>query len=810
MRTLLQDIRYGFRMLARNPSFTLVAVLTLALGIGASTAMFSVINTFILNPVPLADENRLVEINKIDKARGDWRMRASPRVYRNLEDRPDIFEQTASFIDCSIDISGDEFAERVVGYEVTPGFFEVLGVKPALGRVFHKDEGLPGSEDVVIISHSLWQSHFGGDTEIIGKKLTTKDRISGVRIFTIVGVMPPHFRFPSRYALYWRPFQFTSRVLDGYEGSLPNWWAIALLKAGVSHKKAQAFLDLLKQRLEADSPNWWKGWIIRARPLRDFLVDPELQKTLWTLMGAVGLILLIACANLANLQLVRTESRLREVSVRMALGAGRQRIIRQLLTESLLLSLLGGLGGVLITVWGIKILSRLVPSWSALVRPVEIDRATLLCALILSVATGVGFGLYPAWHACRIRLSESLKESAPMTSASLGWAFFRNAMVVVEVTLAFVLLVGAALMIRSVIHVLRVDPGYDPKDLARIHVPGRLGPVETGDRERSHSQLLVLAGRIAALPGTMATGLIGRGWTTSDWQVQGHDKPIRFRVARVGVGQFDPFRAMGIPLREGRLFQQTDTSEGQTSIVVNESLARLCWPGDSAVGKKVWRGRGSDISIRTVIGVVGDYKEYSYDQNVKAIFYEPYQRQEIRADCVMVRTSLDPASLMQGVRRGVKETLGDTYAYAPSIEWMEQMLWASTYSRRLYTSFLSAFGGAGLFLSALGVGGVLAYMVTRRTREIGIRMALGAERGDVFKLVLKKGLLLIIVGLIIGVAGALALTRVLRSLLYDVAPTDPMTFIFVSLLLMVVGLVACYIPARRATKIDPMVALRYE
>ncbi|UCD58558.1 MAG: ABC transporter permease, partial [Candidatus Hydrogenedentota bacterium] len=458
-----------------------------------------------------------------------WRV--SPQVYRHLESHPEIFEKMASFYYDIVEVAGDEFVERVFGCQVTPSFFEVFSIQPALGRVFQETEGGPGSEDVVVISHSLWQSRFGGDTEIIGQKLKTSDRTSTIRTFTIVGVMPSHFQFPLRRTRYWRPFQFTSELLKGSPGQGPNWWAIARLKAGVSREKAQAFLDTLSQHLAADSPKRWKGRIIRVRPLRDFFVDPELQKTLWTLIGAIGFILLIACANLANLQLARTESRLREVSVRMALGARRRHIVRQLLMEPVLLSSLGGLGGVLIAVWGVKILSLMVPSRSPSVRPVAIDQAMLLCGLTLSIATGIAFGLFPAWYACRIQLSESLKESGPVTSASASQQLFRNALVVGEVALAFFLLVGAALMIQSVMHVLRVNPGYDPTNLARINVIPRYGRVTSEELEERRSQLSALAERFAALPGTTATGLISDSFQLWDWQVQGQEEPIRLRVA---------------------------------------------------------------------------------------------------------------------------------------------------------------------------------------------------------------------------------------------------------------------------------------
>ncbi|UCD52527.1 MAG: ABC transporter permease [Phycisphaerales bacterium] len=604
MGTVWQDIRYGLRMLARSPGFTTVTVLTLALGIGASTAMFSVVNTFILDPVPFPGGDRLVEINEMDQTHSTMQ-RVSPLLYHNVESRSDVFEKTASFAHDIIDVHGDEFAERMLGCRVTPGFFEIFGVRPALGRVLQRGEGGPGNDKAIIISHSMWQRHFGGDAEVIGRKLETSNKA-----FTVVGVMPRHFQFPLRRTLYWRPFQFTGEQLsDAGGGLLRNWWAIARLKTDVSREEAQLSLDALNQRLAVDFPGKREGQIIRARPLRDFFVDPELQRTLWALLGAIGFVFLIACANLANLQLARTESRLREVSVRMALGAGRQRIVRQLLTENLLLSFLGGLGGILVAAWGIRVSSSLVPSFSPLVQPVGINHAMLLCTFMLSVAAGLACGLFPAWYACRVQVNESLKESGPATSTSLGQRLFRNALVAGEVTLAFVLLVGAGLMIQSVVHMLRVNPGYDPTNLARISLTTRYGWGSSEGLERWRSQFPALADRFAALPGTTAVGLMSSSSEWRYWRAQGKEEPVKLRLARVGVGRSDLFRAIRVPLREGRLFEQGDTAEGQTSVVVNESLARLCWPGASAVDKRIWVGTGADTSVRTIIGVVGDHKE---------------------------------------------------------------------------------------------------------------------------------------------------------------------------------------------------------
>ena len=805
MKALWHDVRYGLRQLRKSPGFTVIAVLSLALGIGVNTAMFSVVNTFILNPVPLPEGNRLVEINEIDQTHNKME-HVSPKVYQNLKNHPEIFEKTASFAHGIIDVSAakGQFVERLFGCEVTPSFFDIFAAQPAIGRIFQKQEGFPGNDDVVIISHSLWQRRFDGTMEIIGQKLKAREKV-----YTIIGVMPSHFQFPSRKTLYWRPFQFSSKEWnDPMRSHLSNWWAIARLRRDVSQKKAQTFLDGLNERLLLDFPEIQKDRIIRARPLRDFFIDPELQKTLWALMGVIGFVLLIACANLANLQLARTESRFKEVSVRMTLGAGRWHILRQFLTESLLLSLFGGFGSVLIATWGVKILSVLVPDWSPLLRPIVVDQSVLFFAILLSIATGILFGLFPAWSASRIQLGVSLKESGSTASTGSGRRLFRNTLVVGEVALSFVLLVGATLMIRSVVRMLRIDPGYNPTHLARVDLTALYGRRVDFDWERT--AFPEFAECLNDLPGTTAVGLMSVKWAGS-WNVAGRAEPVESIVTQVGVGRLDPHRALGLALLEGRLFEQMDNTEGQTSVIVNESFARFCWPGESAVGKTIQGRWGGDATIRTrmVIGVVSDHKRWGSEDHPRPTVYEPFERDPVSEVHILVRTSLDPASLLQAVRREAREVLRDR-TYVPSINWLEQVLWASTYSRRLYMHFLCAFGGAGLLLSGLGIVGVLAYSVNRRKREIGIRMALGAQSSDILKGVLGQGFKLTLVGLVIGLAGALAMTQVISSLLYDMSPTDPLTFGCVMLVLGLVALLASYIPARRAAEIDPMVALRDE
>jgi putative ABC transport system permease protein len=799
---LSQDVRFGLRMAAKTPGFTLVAVLTLALGIGACTAIFSVINTFILNPVPFPGGGRLVEINEIDQKHART-LRVSPPLYHDLESHPEVFEQTASFLYDLQQITGGEFVENLLGAQVTPSFFDLLSAQPVLGRVLQSDEGTPGKDDVLVISHSLWQSRFGGDAKVIGRTLRTSNKT-----YTIVGVMPAHFGFPSRKTLFWRPFQFTGQQQsdDRRRGEV-NWWAIARMRTGVSHEQAQAYLETLGQRLRQSFPEQTRDRVIRLRPLRDFFVAPELRTTFWALLAAISLVLLIVCTNVASLQLGRTEARWRELLVRMALGAGRRRIVGQMLTESVMLSFFGGLGGVLLAVWGVKALSLLVPGHAPLVRPLAVDRAMLLFSMVLSLGTGIAAGLLPAWYATRVRLHEALKETGSVASASRGHKLIRSGLVVGEVALAVVLLVGAGLMIQSLAHMLRVDPGYDPRNVARIEAVGVLYG-QRAEPEKKGAEILAMAERVSAIPKTTGVGFWVNSMAWRDWQLEGVAEPIRLRSAWVGTGRYDFFRALRIPLREGHLFDETDVSAGQTTVIVNERLAKLCWPGTSAIGKRLRSGTGKDVETRTVVGVVGDVKEWDYEKEPEATMYEPFQRRPAPSVEFFVRTSLDPASLMQVVQRDVKETISD--AFAPKIDWMEQVLWASTYSRRLYMMYLCAFAGIGLFLAALGLFAVLAHSVVRRTREIGVRLALGAQAKDVRMLVIAHGMTVAAGGITVGLAGAFAATRLLRGLLFNVSPLDPLTFAVVPVVLVLAALCACWLPARRAAKLDPMVALRYE
>jgi putative ABC transport system permease protein len=557
----------------------------------------------------------------------------------------------------------------------------------------------------------------------------------------------------------------------------------------------------LENELPEESKTLYKGLALRIRPLRNSFVDASVQRTLWILMGAIGFVLLIACANMANLQLARAEPRTREVCVRMAMGAGRGRILRQCLTESLLLSLAGGVLGLVVAFWGSKAMVLLVPSYAPVMRALGIDATVLGCAFILAGGAGIVFGLYPAWRMARLSLGESLKESTQMTSAGGGRRWFRNGLIVGEVALAMVLSVGGALMLNSVLHLLRQEPGFDPENLARIEV--RIPRVLFADDKLRKLRFQELADRLAAMPGCTAVGTSsGRGAYGVHITPKGDTRPVFFSEKCVGVGKNDWFKALRVPLIEGRWFEDADASRGQVSVLVNLRLARLFWPGQSAVGKKI-----PQLQLE-VVGVVGNFEEWRGGKEPEPTLYEPFERVGSIISTFYVRSTLDQASLRQNVRQAVRGVFPPTTE--PQIEWLEQALYASTYSHRLYAHFLCGFAAAGLFLAGVGVFGVLAYSVTRRTREIGIRMALGSEKHQIVALVMRQGARLLLGGLGIGMLASLGLTRLLESQLFEVRPIDPLSILVGATVLIGVGLLASYLPARRAAKVDPVVALRSE
>jgi putative ABC transport system permease protein len=807
MGTLLQDIRYGFRMLLRNPGFTFLVVLILAVGIGASTAIFSVVNAVLLNPLPTKDSHRFVEIREVNVAKGRD-VRVSPPLFLDLQQEKDVFEDMAAFSYETLLFPGQEFAETIYGYEVTPHFFTLLGVQPMAGRAFTSGEGQPGNDQVLVVSYGFWQRRFGSDPNLVGKTIILSDRP-----YTVIGIMPPQFQFPRRAKLgeFWQPnvlvSQDASHFMARFMRNMRNWGVVARLKPDVSRRQAQAVADILAQRLVQDHPETNTGWQIRIRPLRNMFTNEKLRQTMLGLLGAIICVLLIACANVGNLLLARSERRQKEIAIRMAVGAGRFRLVRQLLTESVLLALLAGGLGLLLTYWAMELLTALIPTNIPRMKEIAVDAGMLCLACLISVLTGVGFGLVPAWQSSRPQLDEALKEGGQSPQVGFGRKYFRNLLVVSEVALTLVLLVGAGLMIQSVARLLHVDPGFDPHNMLRIGLSLRPLPGQSGGQDMLYQQMVE---RLQTLPGAQSVGLCNPG-NTLEYVTEGDTIPIEVRRTGCSTGSSDYFKTMNIPLLKGRYFSEEDTRPGQRTIIINEAMAQLCWPGENPLGKQVKdAGRSTWAEAYTVVGVVGNVRDVRLDYEYGSRLFEPFQRWYFSYAFLMVRiqSGLDPLTLTKGIRCEIKALAPNTSA--PEIGSVEKELFDSTESYRTYLKFITFFAYVGLLLSMIGIYGVMSDSVARRTHEIGIRMALGAERSDVLKLVIKKGLLLIVVGLVIGAGGALAVTRVLRSLLFGVRPTDPMTFVAVSLLLMVVGLVACYIPARRATKIDPMVALRYE
>ena len=809
MRILYQDIRFALRILRRNPGFTITAVLCLALGIGACTAILSVVDSVLLRPMPFADPDRIMVIGEYDLEEGHH-MTVSSDIFLDLQEQIRSFEDIAYSHHTRLHLSGGEFPEAVQASPVSTNLFSVLSVKPLLGRTFLPDEDQPGKDNVVIISHGFWQRRFGGDPNILGKTISCLNLYanrahSEEKIYTVVGVMPSGFQLPEFY----RPDIFMPKLVRQSEKPEHRRFrglrAIARLKADATQRQVQAEANILAQRLAERYPEVYKNWTIRVRPLRLTFTDEEVQQSLLMLAGAVAFVLLIACANVASMLLARAAARQKEVALRTTLGAGRWRLIRQLLTESIMLSILGAALGLLLAHWGVELLKPVVSSALPRCGDIGIDLWTLGCTLVILVVTGVAFGLAPALQLSKPNLSEALKEGGSRFIAGPGRKPLRDLLVISQVALTLVLLIGAGLLIQTLIRMLRVDPGFNPRNLMEFEIMLPWSRyVESSQKVAFYEGLFE---RVRSLPGVQSIAAV-TGGLASEHSIQGQTTSIWIEERRCSVGPNDYLRTVGIPLLQGRYFTREDVAGPDNAIIINETAARQLWPGENPVGKRLGRSL-------TVIGVVAASRLWAYAYEHPPAFYIPYgtysklhlSGRDYHANFV-VRSTGEPLDLVPAIRREVAAL--DSRLPIGEFTKFEDRLRKSTARQRLYMQLLTIFAAIGLVLSAAGIYGLISYSVAQRTHEIGVRVALGAQRSNVLGLVIRKGLVLILVGVVIGVTGALALTRVLRSLLYGVTATDPMTFVVVSLVLMAVGLIACYIPARRATKIDPMSALRYE
>jgi len=790
-------------MLGRNPGFTITGVLTLALGIGTTAAIFSVVSAVLLDPLPVEDSHRLMKIGEFDTVKR-WKRRVSPALFLDLQQQEDLFEDMCAFTGTHLLVPGDEFPETVYGSQVTPNFFALLAAKPVKGRTFLPGEGQSGNDKILVVSHSFWQRYFGGDPNVVGRTISAIDGARREHLYTVIGIMPPEFQFPRRDYLceFWRP-----HILSRGDSSHPfervfrNWGVAARLHEHVSRQQSQAVADTISQRLAQEYPDHCANWRIQIQPLRNMFYGGKVRQTLLGLLGTIALILLLICANMTNLLLARSEKRQKEIAIRTALGAGRLRLVRQLGTECLLLALLGGALGLLVMHLSVDALTARIPLSIPRMREITVDEGLLGLICLISILTGAGFGLLPAWQSSKPRLNETLKETGGACHDGVRPGRIRDLLVVSEMALALVLLVGAGLMIQSVARLLRVDTGFDPHNMLSV------GVSFAQRREPGHIRRFVE--HFQALPGVKSVGLSEPG-SSSEYVTEGGTVPISIRRTGCSTGRSDYFKVMNIPLLIGRHFSAQDTHSSRKTIIINETMAQLCWPGEDPLGKRVKSERGSWEEASTVVGVVRDVKDVRLDYEYGPRFFIPFERSRLSYAFFMVRTQddLDPLTLTKAIRREIK--MLDPTVSVPRIRSVKEELFDSTGARRTYMKFMSLFAGVGLLLAVIGVYGVMSCAAARRTHEIGIRIALGARRSDVLRLTIKKGLSLVAAGLVMGVAGAIALTRMLASLLYDITATDPMTIVAVSLLLTSVALAACYIPARRATKIDPIEALRYE
>ena len=799
---LQRDVRHGLRTLVRNPGFTVAVVLTLALGIGANTAIYSVVNAVLLRPLPYPDPDHLVRLWSTHARTNRWGDWVSYPDFKDWREQNRNFEDMAAYRFWLFNVTGGEYPEVVPGVYVTHNLFSVLHAKPMLGRSFLSEEDQPGRNQVVILSFGLWQRRFGSDPGLVGRTVTIGDQSH-----TVVGIMPPGFGFPGRETNVWIPHGPLEELPQ--RGS-HNFRVVARLKPGVTVEQAQAEMDAVAAGLAERYPSN-RDLGVKVLGLQRTLTN-EVRQPLIILLGAVGLVLLIACANVANLLLARGVARRRETAVRQAIGAGRRRLIRQSLTEDVLLALLGGVAGLLLAFWGVQFLIGLAPDIPGL-EQTTIDAQVLVFTLALSVATGLMFGTAPALQGSKVDLSDALKEAGTRSTAGSGHRRTRSLLVMTEMALASMLLVGAGLLLRSFLRLVRVDPGFNPENVLTAMVP--LSSTKYPEPRRQAAFFKEVIDRIATLPGVeAASAATSVPLLTNDaggFEVEGHlGRPdeIFVQAERPAVTP-DHFRVLGISLLKGRIFTWADNESSPEVAIISESLAQQYWPGEDPIGKRVSFNRGNGQRVwRQVVGVVNDVKHDGLETRVYPAIYVPLLQFPSAFGTLVVRARTDPSGLAGAIRREVMAVDKDVPVFR--VQTMDRLISDSVSRRRFQMMLLAIFATVALALAAAGIYGVMMYSVSQRTHEIGIRVALGASSGDVLRLVLRQGLVLTVAGVAIGLISSLALTRVLSGLLYGVSAMDPATFLVFPSVLIAVALLACYLPARRATKADPMVALRYE
>jgi putative ABC transport system permease protein len=798
-----QDLKYAFRGLVKRPGFAVIAIMTLALGIGANTAIFSVVNGVLLQPLPYPEPDRLVALRDSNLAKQPD-SQVAPGNFVEWKKQTSVFTALEAYRTVSYNLTGDGVPERLLAGRVTSGMFKMLGAQPIIGRDFLAEDDETGREKVVIIGEGLWRRRFGSDPNIIGTTL----KLSGEG-FAVIGVMPAAFRLPDqRERELWTPIAFLDSEKSLHQAHYID--AIGRLKSDASVEQARADLNAIATRLGEQYPAANSGWTVRVTPLFDFVVGDS-KTILWVLFSAVVLVLLIACANVMNLLLARAVTRQREMAIRAALGASRMRIVRQLVTESVMLAILSGLIAWPLATWGLKVILALAPQDLPRIAAAKLDSRALLFTLAITLLTGIIFGLAPALELIKLDTNASLKDTGSEGNRGVVQRRLGNLLIVSEVAIALVLLVGGGLLLRTVWSLRSVDPGFNYRNALAVTL--QLSEKQYSDDQKVATFSQQLAQRTSTIPGVEAVGVARILPIIHDlptgFYIEGRSREPDNQLPQTNYSSVSPdyFKAMGIPLMTGRTFNDHDILKAARVAIVSESFGKRFFPNESPIGKRINVTTGPE-AFREIVGVVGDVKQKGLNRETLPHTYEPFAQAPSQFMTIVVRTSADPNSFVPAIRSTVFQM--DNELPLQSVRTLDRVIANSISQQRFTSAVLAVLAAVALLLAIAGLYGVISYAVSQRTRELGIRMALGARVPDLLRLVLKQGMAFVVIGELLGLVAAYALTRLLRGLLFGITPTDALTFGTVTIVLSGIAFLACYIPARRAAKVDPLAALRCE